>query len=183
MGDGGYSRASAGAAPGQLLAEGIILAEWNPSCRMAQEPDIKGNSPLAGIQHWGLIKQLLPRHSPLNAQMLIEMSVSDRHRRIKPKIKENWLLLSSLFLQAGLSCTEWRQELEGWLWAWFQRNQMHSVMGWALSTYFWSVWIPRGFKTVALEMFALVTVTSFSRNNTITHANFTLLVWLHRTRK
>lgn len=29
---------------------------------------------------------------------------------------------------------------------------------------------------LALETFALVTVTSFSPNNTITHANFTLLV-------
>ena len=53
-----------------------------------------------------------------------------------------------------------------------------TAMGSACSAYFRSVWIPGEFKTVALGMFVLVTVTSFSSNNSVT-----LLVGLHRIHK
>ena len=66
------------------LAEGPLKPKLQPE--KFQESDIKGNSPFAGLQLSGLIK-LFSLHSLLDAKMLVEMSVPDRHCRFKPKIK------------------------------------------------------------------------------------------------
>lgn len=124
----GHSRASIGAVPSQLLAEGIIPGWVKPKLQDGPGTRYKRKQPPCWCPALRTDEKA-SSHSPLKAPMLPEMSVSDRHRRFKPKIKAwitakgKWLLRLPLFLQAGLSCTEWRQELEGWFWAWSQGNQ------------------------------------------------------------
>lgn len=114
----GHSRASTGAAPSQLLAKGIIPG-WVKS-KLQDGPGTRYKRKQPPCRCCFIrTDEMASSYTPKSLKCSQKCQSPIDNCRFKPKIKdwsivkEKWQLQLPLFLQAGLSCREWRQKLEG----------------------------------------------------------------------